>query len=99
MPRERSPNRDKAFEIYKEHKGNIDLIEIAKTLGVSDGTVRGCKNKDKWEDKLNGTFQKKDKKNTISWNVDMECSKCLMVCSYFKEENLEKLKMIQLHIS
>jgi phage terminase small subunit len=64
VPRERSPNRDKAFEIYKEHKGNIDLVEIAKTLGVSDGTVRGWKNKDKWKDKLNGTFQKKSNKNT-----------------------------------
>ena len=64
MPRERSPNRDKAFEIYKEHKGNIDLVEIANTLKVSDGTVRGWKNKDKWEDKLNGTFQKKTSKNT-----------------------------------
>ncbi|MBC2581921.1 hypothetical protein HGI79_16870 [Clostridium sp. DJ247] len=50
--------------MYKEHNGNIDLIEIAKTLGVSDGTVRGWKNKDKWIDKLNGTFQKEDKKNT-----------------------------------
>lgn len=64
MPRERSPNRNKAFEIYKENKGNIDLVEIAKTLGVSDGTIRGWKNKDKWEDKLNGTFQEKNIKNT-----------------------------------
>lgn len=23
--------------------------------------------------------------NTISWNVDMECSRCLMICPYFKE--------------
>lgn len=63
MPRERSPNRDKAFEIYKEHEGNIDLVEIAKTLGVSDGTIRGWKNKDKWADKLNGTFQNESNKN------------------------------------
>lgn len=64
MARVRSPDRDKAFKIYKEHKGNIDLVEIAKLLGVSDGTVRGWKNKDKWEQKLNGTFQKKSIKNT-----------------------------------
>lgn len=63
MPRERSPNRDKAFEIYKGHKGNIDLVEIAKTLGISDGTVRGWKNKDKWKDKLKGTFPKESNKN------------------------------------
>ncbi|MDU7967668.1 MAG: phage terminase small subunit-related protein, partial [Paeniclostridium sordellii] len=26
MARVRSPNRDKAYEIYKEHNGNIDLV-------------------------------------------------------------------------
>lgn len=58
MPRQRSPNRDKAFEIYKEHDGNIELIEIAGILNVPEGTVRGWKNKDGWDRKLNGTFQK-----------------------------------------
>ncbi|HFD2036152.1 TPA: terminase small subunit [Clostridium perfringens] len=58
MARARSPNRDKAFEIYKEHKGNIDLVNIAKELNISSGTVRGWKNKDHWDNKLNGTFQK-----------------------------------------
>ena len=64
MPRQRSPNRDKAFEIYKEHNGNIDLVKIAELLNLSPGTIRGWKNKDKWNDKLNGTFQKKSAKNT-----------------------------------
>ena len=58
MARERSPNRDKAFEIYKEHNGNIDLIEIASILNVSSGTIRGWKNKDKWNEKINVAFQK-----------------------------------------
>ncbi|RDY22596.1 terminase [Romboutsia maritimum] len=58
MARVRSPNRDKAFEIYKEHNGNIDLVEIAKLLNISPGTIRGWKNKDTWEDKINGTFRK-----------------------------------------
>ncbi|GAA0083145.1 terminase small subunit [Clostridium sp. CTA-6] len=64
MARARSPNRDKSFEIYKEHDGNIDLVKIAEILNISPGTVRGWKNKDKWDDKLNGTFQKNSKKNT-----------------------------------
>ncbi|CAH2213510.1 phage terminase small subunit [Tepidibacter aestuarii] len=64
MARARSPNRDKAFEIYKSHGGNIDLVERAKKLDVSPGSVRGWKNKDKWEDQLNGTLQKNNKKNT-----------------------------------
>lgn len=58
MPRARNPNRDKAFEIYKKHNGEIDLVEIASQLNISAGTVRGWKSKDKWEQKLNGTFQK-----------------------------------------
>jgi uncharacterized protein YjcR len=57
MPKPRDPNRDKAFEIYKEHSGNIDLVEIASQLNISSGTVRGWKSKDKWDDKLNGTLQ------------------------------------------
>lgn len=58
MPRVRSPNRDKAFEIYKQHKGNITNREIAKTLDVSEKTISGWKTKDKWNDKLNGVLQK-----------------------------------------
>ena len=60
MGRARDPNRDKAFEIYSEHNGNIELIEIAERLGVSSGTVRGWKSKDKWEPKIKGTFQNKN---------------------------------------
>ncbi|MGT2911769.1 phage terminase small subunit [Streptococcus cameli] len=60
MGRARDPNRDKAFEIYSEHNGNIELIEIAERLGVSAGTVRGWKSKDKWEPKIKGTFQKRN---------------------------------------
>lgn len=58
MPRARNPNRDKAFEIYKSHDGKIDLVDIADQLQTSPGTVRGWKSKDKWEQKLNGTFRK-----------------------------------------
>ncbi|WP_286885639.1 phage terminase small subunit-related protein [Aneurinibacillus sp. UBA3580] len=52
--------RDQAFEIWKASDGQKDLIEIAAELGVPDGMVRGWKNKDKWEQKLNGTFQTKE---------------------------------------
>jgi protein YqaS len=60
LGRARDPNRDKAFEIYSEHNGDIELVEIAERLGVSAGTVRGWKSKDKWEPKTKGTFQKKN---------------------------------------
>ncbi len=65
MPRVRDLNRKKAFELYQNANGNIDLIEIATKLKVSSGTVRGWKSKDQWEQKLNETLPKKQ----------MECSK------------------------
>lgn len=58
MARARDPNRSKAFEIYKEHAGNIDLVEIASQLNISSGTIRGWKSKDSWEEQLNGTLHK-----------------------------------------
>lgn len=60
MARKRDPKRDEAFEIYKEANGKIDLVEIAKILELSPGTIRGWKSKDSWEQKMNGTFRKKN---------------------------------------
>lgn len=58
MPRARDPNREKAFEMYMESGGKIDLVEIASQLNLPAGTIRGWKSKDSWESKLNGTLRK-----------------------------------------
>ncbi|MFL1997363.1 terminase small subunit [Lysinibacillus irui] len=67
MARARDPRRDQAYDIYKAHNGEIKLKDIAVQLGVSEGTVRGWKNKDSWDDRLeaesNGTFRSKQLKN------------------------------------
>lgn len=57
MPKPRSPNREKSFEIYKEHDGNIENRRIAEMLGISEKTVGGWKCKDAWESRLNGVLQ------------------------------------------
>jgi uncharacterized protein YjcR len=57
MPKERDPKRSEAEQIWLNHKGRIDLIEIAVQLNLSAGTIRGWKSKDGWELKLKGTFQ------------------------------------------
>lgn len=62
MARARSPDRIKAEEIYLKNNGNIELVKIAEMLERPDGTIRGWKNKDCWDEKLNGTFQEKDNK-------------------------------------
>lgn len=69
MPRARDPNRDKAFELYKKNNGKIDLVEIASQLNISSGTVRGWKSKDKWDEKLNGTFPKNTERSKQSVKV------------------------------
>lgn len=61
MPRQRSPNRDRAFEIYREHGGKIENRRIAEMLGISEKSVSGWKCKDKWEDKLNGVLQTEER--------------------------------------
>lgn len=61
MARKRDPRRDQAFDIFKKHNGDIPLKDIASQLNVSDGTVRGWKTKDKWDDKLNGTLCKNER--------------------------------------
>lgn len=59
MPRARDPNRDKAFEIFKEHNGDITNRKIAEILGVPEKTIGSwkSKSKDDWNGKLNGVLQ------------------------------------------
>ncbi|MBQ3410871.1 MAG: terminase small subunit, partial [Bacillus sp. (in: Bacteria)] len=55
MARQRSPDRDKAFEIYKESKGEKPLVEIAEELGIKNPSqIRKWKSQDKWDEKING---------------------------------------------
>lgn len=54
MARARDPARDKAFEIYKEHQGNISNRKIAEMLDVLEKTISAWKSRDKWLQKLNG---------------------------------------------
>ena len=57
MPKARSPERDRAYEIYKESNGLITLREIASRLGVPEKSVSGWKCKDSWDKKINGVLQ------------------------------------------
>lgn len=68
MARVRSPNRDKAYEIYKLNNGEILLKDIAAQLGVKDTQVRKWKSQDKWEEKLKGTLLNK-KRNVTNKKV------------------------------
>ncbi len=58
MPRERSPKRDKAFEMWKDSSAKMKLKDIAAVLEVGETQVRKWKNQDKWDAKLKGTLPK-----------------------------------------
>lgn len=54
MGRSRSPNRDKAYEIYEMHRGKISINEIANMLNEKTSNIYSWKNKDNWDRKLKG---------------------------------------------
>lgn len=52
MARLKSPNREKAFEIYKEHKGQISSKEIAEKLDEKVNNINSWRVQDKWKDSI-----------------------------------------------
>lgn len=88
MSRARSPNRDKAFEIYKQHNGEILLKDIATQLDAKDTQIRKWKSQDKWEEKLKGTLPK-NKRNVTNKKDTKEN----------KETHTKKLKKIENSLS
>ncbi|KAA1803570.1 hypothetical protein FXB61_005684 [Bacillus cereus] len=52
----RSVERDKAFEMYKDSKGEKPIEEIADELGKSISLVRKWKSKDKWDENITGNI-------------------------------------------
>ena len=52
MPRQRSPKRDLAYQLWLESKKKKKLKEIAQEIGVSEVQVRRWKNLDKWNDNV-----------------------------------------------
>jgi uncharacterized protein YjcR len=62
VARQRSPDRDKAFELWKDSSGEMKLKDIAAELGISDSQIRKWKNQDEWEQKLNSNVTN-DKSN------------------------------------
>ncbi|MGO0884930.1 phage terminase small subunit [Clostridioides difficile] len=48
MAKARSPNRDKALDLYIEHNGNITNREISELLEENEKTISNWKCRDKW---------------------------------------------------
>lgn len=53
MGRQRSPNRDKSFEIFMEHNGRITSKEIADLLDENINNINNWRVQDKWSKRFN----------------------------------------------
>jgi len=51
MARSRSPDRDKAFQVWVDSKCSIPLKDVAEKIGVSPSQIRNWKVKDKWDER------------------------------------------------
>jgi len=74
VARKRDPKRDEAFELWKQHDGEITNRAIAEQLGVPEKTISAWKSRDKW----NATLQNND------------CSTTNKKCSTTKERPAKK---------
>lgn len=77
MARARDPNRDKAFEIFKQHNGEITNRKIAELLGVLEKTISAWKSRDKWnvvlqKNECSTTNKKQPKKTKPKADVEEE---------------------------
>lgn len=54
MPRQRSPSRDKAKQMYLDSNGKMLLKDIATAVGKQDTQIRRWKSLDHWDDELKG---------------------------------------------
>ena len=59
MPRARSPNRDKAFLLWKSSKGKKKNKDIAAELGVSEKLLSNWRREDNWEELAAGGKSRK----------------------------------------
>lgn len=69
--------RELAFKLYKESNGQKPLIEIAKEIDASPGTVRGWKSRYKWDEAL-GTKIRETQRSVTRNVAKFETSKLVI---------------------
>lgn len=52
MARIRNPNRDKAYEVYRDNAGEISPKKISEILNENVNNIRNWKSNDKWDEQL-----------------------------------------------
>jgi len=70
MPRPRSPNRDRAYEIYKKHNGSIENRRIAEQLNEDERLIAVWKSRDGWLKK--GNLEAQVASNVVQQTNDVQ---------------------------
>ena len=65
ISRKRSPNRDKAYEIYKRFNGKITSKEIAVLLNENENNINCWRTLDKWKKRFNKVGAPYGNKNSV----------------------------------
>ncbi|MCC0736155.1 terminase [Clostridioides sp. ZZV14-6009] len=110
MAKARSPNRDKAFDIFKEHNGNIANREIAELLNENEKTISNWKCRDNWNvvlqtNKCSTTKKKGGQKNNKNALKDGIYEKIFFntltdeEIELIKSENKDEIHRLELEIS
>lgn len=96
MARQRDPKRDKSFEIWKQHNGEITNRAIAEQLGIDEKKIAVWKQRDKWnvvqQNKKNVVQQnpskkKKDEKEPVIESDELTEKQRLFCLYYIKSFN------------
>jgi phage terminase small subunit len=81
VARSRSPNRDKAFEMWRKSNGQMILKDIAEKLDVSDGLIRKWKSQDDWGSQIGNVdksnITKKPKSNVTKTKATKSIDKAI----------------------
>lgn len=97
MARQRSPNRDKAFDIWKESGGEILLKDIAAQLEISESQVRKWKSQDKWEQPQKVALPKTKSNATIEKETVIKQNNELVESVVVNQELNDKQRLFCLH--
>ncbi len=96
MPRQRSPEREKARSMWEADRSR-PLVSIAAELSVPETMVRKWKCLDKWEQSAKGTLPKAKKERSVSKAAERKLNEKLIAMVEANEALTDKQRTFCLH--
>lgn len=98
MGRQRSPNRDRAYEMWKESNGTKPLKSIAEELGEPETLVRKWKCQDKWDSKSNVTERKEIRYQTQAGRTERQSQRKRARRTERKHQQLKARRLLNANV-